>query len=73
MEWKAFFITLMIVIVIILLQWPRLKVNPSKDKAAFMVLLVIGLAFSLFDLQRMKGPITLRESLFKPFIEYMLK
>ncbi len=73
MEWKSFFFTAAVVAVIIFLQWPRMSESPGKDKGAFIVLLVIGLVLSMFDLQHMKGPATLEEAIFKPVGQFFLK
>lgn len=66
MAWGSFFGTMMIVLVIMFLQWPKIKQNPTRDKAAFIVLLMIGLVLSMFDLQHMKGPVTLVDVIFQP-------
>ncbi|WP_414714809.1 hypothetical protein [Sporosarcina koreensis] len=73
MMWGTFFATMLIVMTIVFLQWPKMKTNPKKDKTAFIVLLVIGLLLSMLDLQYMKGPTSVRQFLFKPFVEYMQK
>lgn len=73
MKWGVFVATTIIVMIIVFLQWPKMKTNPKKDKTAFIVLLVIGLLLSMFDLQYMKGPSSVREFLFTPFVEYMQK
>ena len=49
-RWGAFFATTVIVALIILYQWPRMKQNPKKDKLAFITLLLIGWVLSMFDL-----------------------
>lgn len=72
-EWKSFLGTLIIVAFIFFLQWPRLKQKPKKDKAAFIVLLLIGLFLSMFDIKYMTGPAEIRQSLIRPFVEYMQK
>lgn len=73
MKWGAFFATMIIVMIIVFLQWPKMKTNPKKDKTAFIILLAIGLLLSMFNLQYIKGPSAVRQFLFKPFIEYMQK
>ncbi|RST74415.1 hypothetical protein D4T97_011730 [Siminovitchia acidinfaciens] len=65
--------TIVIVTVIIFLLWPRMKQIPKKDKRAFFVPLPIGLVLSMFDLQHMKGPVTLIEDIFKPIGQFMAK
>lgn len=71
MQWGQFFGAALVIAVIVILQWPRIKDNPIKDKGAFIVILVIGLVLSMFDLERMKGPITLFEAIFSPIGRYM--
>ncbi|HTG70739.1 MAG TPA: hypothetical protein VL921_15885 [Candidatus Udaeobacter sp.] len=48
-------------------DWPRMKEKPTKDKAAFVSLLLIGWLLSMLDLPNTPGPITLLEAIFKPF------
>lgn len=67
MKWGVFFATAGIVLVIILFQWPKMKQQSKKDKGAFIVLLLLALMLSMFDLQHIKGPVTLLEYIFKPF------
>ena len=73
MRWGAFFCTTIIVALIILYQWPKMKQNPKKDKIAFSILLLIGWVLSMFDLPHMAGPTTWIEALFKPFGQFMEK
>ena len=65
MRWGAFFATTVIVALIILFQWPRMKQNPKKDKMAFLILLLIGWGLSMFDLPHMGGPTAWIESSFQ--------
>ncbi|MEH6996416.1 hypothetical protein V7075_27555 [Neobacillus drentensis] len=71
MRWGAFFATTVIVALIIIFQWPKIKQNPKKDKLAFFMLLLIGWVLSMFDLPHMAGPTTWIEALFKPFGKFM--
>ncbi|MDQ0216255.1 hypothetical protein J2S13_002696 [Oikeobacillus pervagus] len=71
MRWEAFGGTAVIIVVIILFQWPKVKQNPAKDKIAFFMLLVIGWGLSMFDLPHMGGPLTWIEALLKPFARFM--
>ncbi|MBA9028203.1 MULTISPECIES: hypothetical protein [Bacillaceae] len=73
MRWGVFVSTTIIVVLIILYEWPKMKQNPKKDKVAFFTLLLIGLVLSMFDLSHMAGPTTWLETLFKPFGEFMEK
>ncbi|WP_340084419.1 hypothetical protein MHB50_18110 [Siminovitchia sp. FSL H7-0308] len=71
MAWGSFFGTMMIVLVIMFLQWPKMKQNSKKDKAAFIVLLMIALLLSMFDLQHLKGPVTLVDVIFQPLGKFL--
>ena len=41
-RWGAFFGTTLIIIIIIFIQWPRIKQYSKKDKWAFFILIFIG-------------------------------
>ena len=73
MRWGAFFCTTVIVALIILYEWPKMKQNPKKDKMAFLTLLLTCLVLSMFNLPQMSGPTQWIETLFKPFGEFMEK
>lgn len=73
MRWGAFFCTAVIVILIILYEWPKMKQNPKKDKMAFFTLLLTCLVLSMFNLPQMSGPTQWIEALFRPFGEFMEK
>ncbi|WP_286178713.1 hypothetical protein [Bacillus sp. B4EP4a] len=65
--------TTVIVALIILFEWPKMKKNPKKDKVAFLTLLLTGLVLSMFNLPQMSGPTQWVEILFRPFGEFMEK
>ncbi|MBS4206486.1 hypothetical protein [Bacillus sp. FJAT-50079] len=71
MEWKVFFATMLIVFIIILFQWPKMKQHPKKDKGTFLILLFIALILSSLDLQRLPGPVTWVSTLLKPLGTFM--
>ncbi|WP_078411030.1 hypothetical protein [Priestia abyssalis] len=73
MRWEAFFGTTVIVALIILYEWPRMKQHPKKDKMAFFILFFIGWVLSMFDLPHMGGPSSWVETLFRPFGRFMEK
>lgn len=73
MRWGAFMCTTVIVTLIILFEWPKMKQNPKKDKMAFLTLLLTGLVLSMFNLPQMSGPTQWIEALFRPFGEFMEK
>ncbi len=66
MMWGQFFSVAVVVAVIVILQWPGIKDNPTRDKGAFMTLLLIGLILSLFNLEYIKGPPHLERAIFHP-------
>ncbi|WP_207205095.1 hypothetical protein [Peribacillus sp. TH16] len=65
--------TTVIVALIILYEWPKIKQNPKKDKMAFFSLLLMGLVLSMFNIQQMSGPSAWIVTFFKPFGEFMEK
>lgn len=73
MRWGAFVSTTIIVVLIILYEWPKMKQIPNKDKVAFFTLLLIGWVLSMFDLPHMGGPTSWIVTLFKPFGKFMEK
>ncbi|MEI2468189.1 hypothetical protein ACIQX3_00380 [Peribacillus frigoritolerans] len=73
MRWGTFICTTVIVALIILYEWPKMKQNPKKDKVAFLTLLLTGLVLSMFNLPQMSGPTEWIVVLFRPFGEFMEK
>ncbi|MBK5482007.1 hypothetical protein JFV29_08705 [Peribacillus sp. TH16] len=73
MRWGTFLCTTVIVALIILYEWPKIKQNPKKDKMAFFSLLLMGLVLSMFNIQQMSGPSAWIVTFFKPFGEFMEK
>ena len=65
MRWGAFFGTTVIIAIIILFEWPRMKGNSKKDKLTFFTLFFIGLVLSMFNLPEMTGPTAWIETIFK--------
>ncbi|MBY0011228.1 hypothetical protein [Paenibacillus typhae] len=53
-------------LLILWLDWPRMKANPAKDKAAFLSLLLVTWLLSMLDLPNTLGPTTFLEAVFKP-------
>ena len=73
MRWGTFLGTTVIVALIILYDWPKMKQNPKKDKMAFFSLLLMGLVLSMFNIPQMSGPTAWIVTFFKPFGEFMEK
>ncbi|TCJ04720.1 hypothetical protein [Cytobacillus praedii] len=71
MKWGIFFCVLVIIGVIILYEWKKIKAYPKKDRITFFILLIIAGALSLFDLPNLPGPVTLLETIFRPFSNFM--
>ncbi|MGN7470575.1 hypothetical protein [Brevibacillus sp. SAFN-007a] len=53
------------------IEWPRLARLPRRDKAAFVILLVVGWVLSLMDLRNLPGPTTFINAIFKPLGQYL--
>lgn len=68
MKWGAILGISCVIIIIILLQWPKLKKNQKREKAALISLSVIGwiLAILLVFFPNMAGPTQLIEAIFNP-------
>ncbi|QED47286.1 hypothetical protein [Cytobacillus dafuensis] len=73
MKWGSFLATAFIILIIILLQWPKMKPKPKVEKSAFIVLLLIALLLSMFNLPYISGPAKWIEYVFKPFGEILEK
>jgi hypothetical protein len=73
MRWQRIAGVTLIVSIIFLYEWPRIKRNPPKDKAAFAVMMLAGWVLSLFDLPVTTGPITWITTMFKPLGKMMEK
>lgn len=73
MQWRILLGAMLTIIVIIALQWPRLKQKPIQDKWAFFGILLISLVLSLFDLKHISGPSSWVEAIFKPLGPFMIK
>ncbi|MGE8080277.1 hypothetical protein [Peribacillus loiseleuriae] len=71
MRWGPFFGISVIIAMIILFEWPKMKGNPKKDKLTFIILLFIGLVLSMFNLTEMIGPTAWIETIFSPFGKFM--
>lgn len=61
-----------LIALIVLLEWSRIKKVPAKDKWAFFILLSIGWGLTLFDLTELSGPVTWTTSLFEPIMKPIL-
>jgi len=66
MRWGVLIGTTLIIVAIVAYEWPKMKLYPRKDKASFIVLILLGWILAQFDLQYMAGPVTLLETIFKP-------
>ncbi|MGG1555565.1 hypothetical protein [Paenibacillus ferrarius] len=67
MKWSVFIPVAAASICIILLEWPKLKQKPMKDKIAFTAILLAVLLLSMFDLPKTPGPISFLNAVFSPF------
>ena len=68
MKWGPVLGSILIVILMILYQWPKLQQNKKKDKAAFITLSVIGLLLAnlLIFYPDIPGPTELIDLMYKP-------
>lgn len=71
LEWGTFSATFFIVVAIFLWQWSKMKQHPKKDKGTFIVLLLIGLMLSIFNLQQIPGPVSWVSALFRPLGKFL--
>ncbi|WP_182200702.1 hypothetical protein [Paraliobacillus salinarum] len=69
MKWLSILGILVITILIILYEWPKLKKNQKKEKKAFAVLLLTSVTLSIVLLYfpDIPGPTELIDTIFKPF------
>lgn len=69
MKWGPVFVSILIMIFMSLYQWPKLKKNQKKEKAAFLSLLILGwaLAILLIIFPDIPGPTQLIDWIYKPF------
>lgn len=72
MNWSGFFIVTLIVVCIVIYNWPQVK-RHKRDKTAFLVLITIGwfLSIMLMNQPDLPGPTQLIDSIFKPFGDWM--
>ncbi|WP_310832138.1 hypothetical protein [Paenibacillus pedocola] len=54
-------------LLILRLEWTKMKAKKTRDKSAFFSLLLIVWLLSILDLSNAPGPLTLFEAIFKPF------
>lgn len=73
MRWGSFLAVILVSVVILLFQWPKVKKAPKKDKWAFSIILIIGWTLSMFDLPHINGPVTWKEMIFKPLGQFLQK
>ena len=71
MRWGAFFGTTLVIVILLSIQWPKIKKIRKKDKRAFFILLFMGWGLSMFDIPHMTGPTTWLETFFRPFGKFM--
>ncbi|KKB39084.1 hypothetical protein QY95_02524 [Bacillus thermotolerans] len=71
MNWMSFFLTTIIIMMILSFEWPKTKEKARKDKAAFIVLLTAGWVLSIFELPQISGPVNWLEVLFQPLGRFM--
>ncbi|MNR03477.1 hypothetical protein D3C85_1193700 [compost metagenome] len=67
MKWSVFIPVAFAAICIVLLELPKLKQKPMKDKIAFTAIVLAVLLLAMFDLPNTPGPISFLNALFKPF------
>lgn len=71
MRWMFFFGVAVAALLIIRLEWPKLKQYPGKDKAVFISLLVLVCSLAVLDLPNTPGPIAILQTIFKPLLGFM--
>ncbi|WP_423802539.1 hypothetical protein [Neobacillus sp. SAB-20_R2A] len=69
MKWGLVIVSIFIAIIMFLYQWPKLKKQQKKEKAAFLSLTCLGLllAVLLILYPEMPGPTQLIDWIYKPF------
>ncbi|MFK9093917.1 hypothetical protein [Bacillus salipaludis] len=69
MKWGPVFVSILIMIFMSLYQWPKLKKNKKREKAAFLSLLILGwaLAILLIIFPDIPGPTQMIDWIYKPF------
>jgi hypothetical protein len=70
-KWGQFFGTTLIIVLILLVLWPRMKKITIKDKTIFFLFLIFGWGLSILDLPNIEGPMTWMRFFFKPFAAFM--
>lgn len=72
-RWGVLLGVTVIMALIVLYEWPKMKHTPKKDKAAFFFLLMVGWVLAMFDLPNIAGPVTWLDALFKPIFGKILE
>jgi hypothetical protein len=70
-RWGTFFGTTLMIVILLSIQWSKIKKYEKKDKWAFFILLLIGWGLSMLDLPHITGPITWLEIPFRPLGKFM--
>jgi len=70
-EIAAFAWTAIVVALLTMYEWPKMKQSPKKDKIAFISIMLIGLFMTLFSLKQMAGPVTWLELIYRPLGKFM--
>ncbi|CAH1207388.1 hypothetical protein PAECIP111892_02872 [Paenibacillus auburnensis] len=60
-------------LLILRLEWTKMKAKKTRDKSAFFTLLLIVWLLSILDLSNAPGPLTFFEAIFRPFRGWLEK
>jgi len=69
MKWGSVFTCILIMIFMYLYQWPKLKKNQRRERAAFLSLSILGWALAIFLIifPDIPGPTKMIDWIYKPF------
>ncbi len=70
-NWNTIFVVQVLIWLIVLFEWKRLKNAPKADKITFVTILILSALLSFFQLDNLPGPMTFLDYIFGPLGKIM--
>lgn len=65
-NWNTVFVVQVLIWLIVLFEWKRLKNASKADRITFAAILILSALMSFFNLENLPGPLTLLQYIFGP-------